>query len=329
MSQIMNQIMNHCRQLSDSESSQRSPQIASNLYERTQEGIAITDEKGLISYINKAAENILDVSFDKALGESIDRILALTPLSPSEPIAESHVNGHFIPTMLEGLFRLRRGKNTSIVSIKIAEMSNMEADGTERVFIIREIPDYFRLTPRVRSAASPVKISTRHEPPFNPELPKKQPEPSRFSLTYLSLRGCASESDPDPDVLNDCLEEATRIIGQLTSASGPLYQISKGESVMFMTETAQRSAIEVTLKLIGIIRAKFQLAGKGSFRLGLSAGILIMPSDFCKRDTTLMVEAARQLCIEAQEIGDNAIQIYDLNSHREGNIRGDRSAATE
>lgn len=311
------------------ESSQSSARIALNLRERTQEGITITNERGIISYLNKAAENILDVTFDKAVGEPINEILALTPLSPAEPIAESCLNGQFIPAMLEGLFRLRRGKITTIVSIKIAEMDNMEADGKEVVFIIRQIPDYSRLTPRVRSAASPVKISLWHEPPFNPEIPKKKPESSRFSLTYLCLRGCASEPAPEPDVLNDCLEEASALIGQLTSASGSLYQIGNGESVMFMTETAENSAIEVTLKLIGIIRAKFQLAANGSLRLGLSAGILVMPSDSSKRDTSLMIEAARQLCIEAQEIGDNAIQIYDLNSHQEGNIMGYRGAARE
>jgi len=323
--------MNRSHQFSVSESSQSSARIALNLHGRAQEGIAITDERGIITYVNKSAETILDITFNDVLGISIDQILALMPLSPSEPITESCQNGQFIPKKLEGLFRLGRGNITSIVSIKIAEMGNIETDGKELMFIIRKIPDYSRLTPRVRSAASPVKVSVWREPPLNPELPEKTPPSGRFSLTYLCLSEVASASgpQPQPSVLNDCLEEASRLIGQLTSASGSLYHIGDGESVMLMAETAQNSAIEVTLKLINIIRAKFQLAGNESFRLGLSAGILIMPSDSSKRDTSLMVETARQLCIQAQEIGDNAIQIYDLNSHQEVHSMGPRSAAKE
>lgn len=311
--------MNPSLLLSGSESSQSSGQLALNLRERTQKGIVITNEKGAISYVNNAAENILDISFSKALGEPIDQILALTPLSPAAAVAGSCLNDQFSPSMLEGLFRLRRGKITAIVSIKISRMGNIQSDGTELVFVIRQIPDYARLSPMVRSAASPVKIAVSHEPPSNPGLPEKQPGPARFSLTYLWLSEVGSSSDPEPQpsVLNDCLEEASRLVGQLTSASGSVYQIGNGESVMFMTETAENSAIEVTLKLINIIRSRF--------RLGLSAGILVMASGSSKRDPSLLVETARQLCLEARAMGDNSIQIYDLNSHWEGNSMGRRS----
>lgn len=315
--------MNPSPLLSGSESSQSSGQLALNLRERTQKGIVITNEQGAISYVNNAAESILDISFSVVLGEPIDRVLALTPLSPATPIAESCLSGQFDPAMLEGLFRLRRGRTTSIVSIKIASVGNIETDGTELVFVIRQIPDYARLTPMVRSAASPVKISVSHEPPLNPELSEKMPGPARFSLTYLWISevGPASDPEPQPGVVSDCLEEASRLVGQLTSTSGSAYQIGNGESVMFMAETAENSAIEVTLKLINIIRARF--------RLGLSAGILVMASGSSKRDPSLMVETARQLCLEARAMGDNAIQIYDLNSHWEGNSMGGRSVGAK
>lgn len=311
--------MNPSLLLSGNESSQSSGQLALNLRERTQKGIVITNEKGEISYVNNVAETILDISFSEVLGEPIDQILALTPLSPAAPITEACPNGQFNPSMFEGLFRLRRGKITSIVSIKISTMGNIQSDGTELVFVIRQIPDYARLTPMVHSAAAPVKIAVCHEPPLNPELSEKPKGPARFSLTYfwLSEIGSTSDPEPQPGVLNDCIEEASRLVAQLTSASGSVYQIGNGESVMFMAETAEDSAIEVTLKLINIVRSRF--------RLGLSAGILVMASGSSKRDPSLMVETARQLCFEAQAMGDNAIQIYDLNSHWESSSIGRRS----
>lgn len=142
----------------------------------------------------------------------------------------------------------------------------------------------------------------------------------KYSFTYLCLDELTPPSTSAGQTSSgyDCFAEATQLIRKLLPPEAALYHTGSGESVLIMEEDDQHSAIPVALKLINVVRARFQLSNSAGARVGLSAGILILspnPSRL-KLNTTLIIETARQLCREARELGNNALQVYDMNSHQ-------------
>jgi hypothetical protein len=314
--------MNHSHQFDVNKLSKNPGQIASTGFEDTQEGIAITNEEGVVSYLNHAAETILDVTFGNALGKPINQIVTLTPLSPPDSKAGQARNDEFVPETLSGLFRLRGHNRNSIVSVQISDMASIQPGGRELVFIIREIPDHSELIKTLHGAvARNEKASSTPQSTSEDSLEPKEHGPARISLTYLCLQGVSSPSlqKESPYVLEGLIEEAYKLLRNLTHVRGSMYQIGRGESVLLIEETRQNSTIEFALKLIDVIRAKFQLTGHPRVRVGLSVGVLILSPNASKPNASLMVEAARQLCIEARQLGNNALQVYDMNSHQTGN----------
>jgi hypothetical protein len=314
--------MNHSPQLDVSKLSQNPGHIAWTGSEDPQEGIAITNEEGVISYLNHAAENILDITFGNALGKPLNKVATLTPLSPLDAKAGQARNDEFVPETLSGLFRLRGRNRNSIVSVQISDMASIQRGGRELVFIIREIPDHSELIKTLRGVVARNEIvCPGPQQTSEDSLPPKERAPGRVSLTYLCLHGISSPSlkTEPPDVLENLIGEAYKLLRNLTHVRGSMYQINSGESVLLIEESSQNSTIEFALKLIDVIRAKFQLTGHPRVRIGLSVGVLILSPSSSKPNASLMVEAARQLCVEARQLGNNALQVYDMNSHETGN----------
>ncbi|AOY87759.1 hypothetical protein BKP64_05995 [Marinobacter salinus] len=315
--------MNHSQQFRQDQSSQAN-HIAWNVLEATEDGIAVTNELGIVSYLNEAAEEILDISFGEALGEQINQILALSPLGPERSTGKVAPDGEFDAQVLKGLFTLRRRTTATIISIQVSEIGSSDTFGKEYVFIIRQLHDHSGLTNSLRASSRPINISTGHPRTVDHTLPPRERASARFSLTYLCLDKLPSAPSAGEQThsIQDSFKEASKLIEKLMPAQAALYQIGKGESVLFMEESSQVSTIEMALRLIDVIRAKFQLSANHSTRIGLSAGVLIMPSNTSKGKTSLMVETARQLCTEARQLGNNAIQVCDLNAHEASGHRG-------
>lgn len=308
--------MNHSHQFRQNQSSQAN-HIAWNVLEATEDGIAVTNESGIISYLNEAAEQILGITFGEALGEPINQVIRLQALGPERSAEEIALTGEFDAQLLKGLFRLCCRNTTSVISIQVSEIGEADKLDKEYVFIIRKLHDHSGLTHSLRASSQPINISAGHHRTFKHTLPPRERASTRFSLTYLRLDELPSAPriEGDQSSKQESFEEASKLIEKLMPAQGALYQIGNGESVLFMEENSQTSTIEVALRLIDVIRAKFQLSTNRSARIGLSAGVLIMPSSTSKGNTSLMVETARQLCTEARQLGNNAIQVCDLNAH--------------
>lgn len=307
--------MKRSSQLNDSQVSQ-ADQIAWHALEAVEDGIAVTNENGLVSYINEAAEHILGLSFAEALGEPINQIVALKPLGKAPSKARIRHRKEFDAQQFKGLFRLCRQNTTMVVSIQVSEIGANEKHGNGFVFIIRELHDYSGLNNLLRKSPVVKNIPAGAHRKIKHILPPKERANTRFSLTYLILDELSStvEEKHQAGAIEDSFGEALNLIQRLVPEEGELFEIGSGESVLFMQENNKVSTIEVVLRLIDVVRAKFQLSAKRNIRIGLSAGVLILPSNSSHRNTTLMVETARHLCSEARELGNNAIQVCDLNS---------------
>ncbi len=307
--------MNLSSQASGNESFQ-GDNIAWNVLEAADDGIAITNEHGLVAYLNEAAEHILGLSFADALGEPISQTLALRPLGSQLSLKEADFSDEFDAQLLKGLFRLCRRNTSMVVSIQVSEITNTEQLGKEYVFIIRKLHDNSGLTNLLKKSAQVTSIPAGAHRRITHTLPPKERASVRFSLTYLILDELSFQSDAKgpSGTKEDAFDEAFTLIEKLVPSNGELHKIGNGESVLFMEESGPISTIEVVLRLIDVVRAKFQLSAKRNVRLGLSAGVLILPSNSSHRNTSLMVETARHLCSEARQLGNNAIQVCDLNS---------------
>lgn len=302
-------------QLSRNEFSQ-TDHIAWNVLDAAEDGIAVTNEHGLVSYINEAAEHILGLSFAEALGEPINQILALRPLGPKPSKNKTAFSDEFDARLLEGLFEVSNQNTTIVISVQVSEITSTEKFGNEYVFIIRKLHDHSGLTNLLRKSPQVTSIPAGPHRTIKHTLPPKERASTRFSLTYLILDQLSSPAgvEEQPGAKEDSFSEAFSLIEKLIPKEGELYEIGNGESVLLMEEGSKISTIEVVLRLIDVVRAKFQLSAKRNVRLGLSAGVLILPATSSHRNTSLMVDTARHLCAEARQLGNNAIQVCDLNS---------------
>ncbi|WP_166267645.1 diguanylate cyclase domain-containing protein [Marinobacter caseinilyticus] len=295
--------------------------LAWNVLESMDESLVVTNQDGYISYLNHAAEKLLETTFTRAFGHRIDALLHPSPLGRSgmrDHAALRAVSKEFNPESLNGLCNIGLRHGTQCVNINKTEVTDSGSGKLGFVFVLRSLPTTSNMVkpPSVHDShcmtATPEYFHEKLRRSVSMSTSRKHPQ----NLLFLHLdslyddefdrRGSARTQFPADKVVD--------IIKPQLPKNSIFCQLRERDLVLLLRDTKTSHATYIALDLINTVRQHFQ-AADNPHQIGLSVGIFALSTPLPSIDTDLLIQAAEYVCNEARSLGDNALQIYE---HRRG-----------
>ncbi len=280
------------------------------------DGVIATNDKGIITYMNPAAEYITGWDETSALGHNADNIYRLIDETTDKPLS-----GYIDETLLSATVHFNL-ENTALQTRdgdKIAIQSSIspiryQQMVTGSVIIFQNVTESRQLSNQLRHQATHdalTNLINRAEfERFLTDTLAKVHKKDRHSLLYIDLDQFKVVNDTSGHVAGDVLlQQVASILQKTVRDTDIVARLGGDEFAIFLPYCILEQAGEIADKLRQAVNEFIYIWEERQFRVGVSIGAVEIDGNSKKTYSDLM-RAADLSCYAAKDHGRNRIHFY-------------------
>ena len=273
-----------------------------------------------IEYINPAAESLLGIDLEAALGRKFTDIVSIVSDNKDDeitsPIHECFNNGNIIK--LPEHSSLINGE-ASLVAIEatIAPMKNDSGEIIGAVMVIQDVSHTRRLTRQLSYQASHDMLTglfnrRKFEEHLEEILQNVIPENRLHSLCYLDLDQFKVVNDTCGHIAGDeLLQQLPGLFNSVLRTGDVIARLGGDEFGILLENCGITKASSIAETLRQTIKDFRFIWRDKSFEIGVSIGVVAITPDNCDKAT--IMSSADLACYAAKDGGRNRVHIYEVS----------------
>ena len=279
--------------------------------------VIITNTKGVIEYLNPAAENLCAQSEARVRGRMLDEVFVLINEQTREPIidtVQACIQARRASESPSTYALMREGLDDISVDQFIAPLHDQDGDIVGCVVVMDDVTSARKLTRELAYQATHDPLTgliNRRE--FEHRLQEAlylcQVDQSEHVLFYIDLDQFKVVNDTcGHEAGDELLRQLSRILQQQLRASDDLARLGGDEFALLLRDCKVPRALELADKLLQVVRDFQFVWQKKPFAVGMSIGIVAVERS--QQSVSQLLSIADTECYVAKDKGRNRYQLY-------------------
>ena len=241
----------------------------------TTEGLCMVDRRGLLTFVNPAAEAVLGAPAAALIGTPLEAVLTLI-----EPDDGANADG--APRPAAAGWAARGGDPIPVACSSAPIWSDGEAVGT--VLAIRDVTEQRRVDAELRRRATELIEAARRKDEFLATLAHELRNPLAPILNAMRIIGLRGGNDPAEERTRAMVEQQVRHMTRLIDDLLDMSRISRGTIQLRREPTPLADAVE---RALGSIRHQLEARGQ-ALEVDLPDGPVLLDADPTRLDQILI-----------------------------------------
>ncbi len=293
----------------------RSKTVLSSIHD----GVIVTDEDGVIEFINPAAEKLTESKMDRVVGLAIENVFSLVNEKTHQPV-ENSVRSclHKNEVISEGGHTALVTSTNETVAIKhsVAPILDQRKQLSGAVLVFEDVTQSRRMARELEWAATHDPLTglvNRRE--FGNRIVEAlitaQLDKQNHALLYMDLDKFKTVNDTGGHAAGDALLiQVVGCVREILRSSDTFSRIGGDEFAILLTYCPLVNSIQVANKILTAIKDLSFEWDQQIFNIGISIGVTAI-DQYSKSDSSVM-SLADDACYMAKNDGRNCVRVIEL-----------------